>query len=270
MSAKLLFTDLDGTLLSSDKTVSEDNSEAINEMVRLGHKFVIATGRPIVSALKISDRYGWNREGFYISSFNGGLIYDCGGRRAIFREGMTRADVKYILDRAHEAGIHAHTYDEASVISEYDTPEFRRYIKGINMPGIVVKDIAAYLDTDPVKAIVISYEGREKLERFRESISAFSDDRLAYTFSNPFYLEYSNIRASKGESLKYLAGFFNIPLEDTVACGDEENDLSMIEAGGTGVVMANGTAFMKEHADYITEADNDHGAIAEVIKRFII
>ncbi len=270
MRKKLLVTDLDGTLLSADKTISEENLKAIGQMVSAGHKFAFATGRPIQSALKISERYGFNTEGFYISSFNGGLIYDCGKKKDIFIQGMKKEDAKYILDKAHEAGIHAHTYDKTSVVSQYDTRELNRYIKGINMPKKVVRDITEYLTVDPNKAIVISDEGREKLNEFRKSISSFSDGRFSYTFSNPIFLEYSNINASKGASLKYMADLFNIPIEDTLACGDEENDLSMVEAGGIGIVMANGTDYMKERADYVTKADNDHDAIAEVIRNFIL
>ncbi len=267
---KLLFTDLDGTLLSTDKTVSAGNLAAVNEMVARGHKFVIATGRPLKSALMISESYGWNRDGFYISSYNGGLIYDCGSGKDIFVRGMKKEDVKYILDKAHEAGIHAHTYSRTHVVSEYDTPELNRYVKGIKMPKMVVDDIISYLTEDPIKAIVISDEGRERLNSFRESIDSFCEGRYTYTFSNPIFLEYSNINASKGMSLKIMAGLYDIPMEDTIACGDEENDLSMVQAAGVGAVMANGTDFMKKRADYVTRADNDHDAIAEVIERFIL
>ena len=267
---KLLFTDLDGTLLSTDKTVSAGNLSAINEMVLRGHKFVIATGRPLMSALMISQACGLDRDGFYISSYNGGLIYDCGSGKDIFVSGMKKEDAKYILDRAHEEGIHAHTYDRTHVVSEYDTPELNRYIKGIKMPKMVVDDITAYLTEDPIKAIVISDEGRERLNRFRHSLDGFCEGRYSYTFSNPIFLEYSNINASKGLSLKFLAELFDIPMENTIACGDEENDLSMIEAAGIGAVMENGTGFMKERADYVTLSDNDHDAIAEVIERFVL
>ena len=56
--------------------------------------------------------------------------------------------------------------------------------------------------------------------------------------------------------------------QNAVAAGDEENDISMIEAAGVGVAMANATPRLKECADYITEQDNDHDGIAEVIDKF--
>ncbi len=270
MKRKLLFTDLDGTLLSTDKTVSLGNLRAIEEMVQKGHKFVVATGRPIQSALQISEKYGWNRDGYLISSFNGGLIYDCGAKKDIEIRSMKKEDAKYILDRAHEMGIHAHTYDKTSVVSEYDTPELDKYIKGIGMPKKVVKNIMTDLSAEPIKTVVISFEGRERLKSFSESIDAFAKGRLNYTFSNPTLLEYEDIQASKCESLIFLADYYNIDISDTIAAGDEENDLSMIEAAGIGAVMANGNPKTKEKADYVTLSDNDHDGIAEIINRFIL
>ena len=61
-----------------------------------------------------------------------------------------------------------------------------------------------------------------------------------------------------------------MPMECTVAVGDEENDISMIRAAHVGVAMKNGTTEAKAAADYITECDNNHDGIAEVIEKFIM
>ncbi|MBQ7562442.1 MAG: HAD family phosphatase [Lachnospiraceae bacterium] len=270
-SKKLLFTDLDATLLSSDKTVSNGNLSAIGEMIKRGHKFVLASGRPLLSVLKIAEQYGWDGPGYYISSYNGGLVYDCGAKKDILIHSIALSDVRFLLTEAHKAGLHAHTYDREHVVSLYDTPELNRYIKGIRMPKLVVDDLEGHFAADPpIKAIVISYEGRERLSAFQKSVRDYTDGRLSYTFSNPNFLEYAHILSSKGASLSFLAEFLGIAMENTIACGDEENDLSMIEAAGTGVVMQNGTDAVKSHADYITTADNDHDGIAEVIYHFIL
>ena len=74
---KILFTDLDDTLLTSSKEISQTNLSAIDRLLEAGHKFVFNTGRPIQSALPLAIKYNFVKPGFYISSFNGGLIYDC-------------------------------------------------------------------------------------------------------------------------------------------------------------------------------------------------
>ena len=270
MDTRILFTDLDGTLLDSQKNISQGNLEAIRDMTDKGHKFVIATGRPIQSAILIARRYGWTGDGYYISSYNGGLIYDCGMDEAIIKHPVPRRYVRYILDEAYKAGLHAHTYDDINVVSERDTPELRQYTKAIMVPPVIVPDAVSYLKDDPIKVIVISHASHEVLDSFREHMLPWCEDKLSTVFSSPILLEFAHPLATKGLAVKFLCDHFNIPIEASVAAGDEENDITMIEAAGTGVVMCNGTDITKAAADHITENDNDHDGIAEIIYKFIL
>ena len=74
----------------------------------------------------------------------------------------------------------------------------------------------------------------------------------------------------KGSGLKYISKFLNVPIENTVAVGDERNDIPMIQAAHVGVAVKNGHEDLKDAADYVTEHDNEHGAIAEIIEKFIL
>jgi len=67
-----------------------------------------------------------------------------------------------------------------------------------------------------------------------------------------------------------LTKMLNLPLDCTVAVGDEENDIAMLNAAHIGVAVKNATPEVKAAADYVTEHDNNHNAIAEVIERFIL
>ena len=70
--------------------------------------------------------------------------------------------------------------------------------------------------------------------------------------------------------MKYISKFLNVPIEHTVAAGDERNDIPMIQAAHVGVAVKNGHKELREAADYVTERDNEHGAIAEIIEKFIL
>ena len=74
----------------------------------------------------------------------------------------------------------------------------------------------------------------------------------------------------KGTGVSDLLRILNMPADATVAVGDEQNDISMIQAAGIGIATKNGIREVKDAADYITEYDNNHDAIAEVIERFIL
>lgn len=270
MNRKILFTDLDGTLLDSGKNISPANLDAIDKMIKQGHKFVISTGRPIQSAIQISGRYGWTGEGYYIASYNGGLIYDCYEDKALVRFPVKMEYVRHILDEAKAYGIHAHTYDDVNVVSEKDTPELDFYCRSIMVPPVVVDDATAYLKNEPIKVIVISRESHAVLDDFRARLAPYCEGRLATVFSNPMLLEFENPRSTKGQAVSFMCSHLGIPLSDSIAAGDEENDISMIRTAGLGVAMANATDEVKAIADYVTEHDNDHDGISEIIYRFII
>ena len=75
-NTRILFTDLDGTLLNDKKEITPGNQAAVNEALAAGHKVVISTGRPLDSGMIIAQRAGLVREGCYVIAFNGGQIYD--------------------------------------------------------------------------------------------------------------------------------------------------------------------------------------------------
>ena len=92
---------------------------------------------------------------------------------------------------------------------------------------------------------------------------------LDISYSSNRYLEFNRKGVNKGAGLMKLAEQLRVPIEETIAIGDNFNDLSMIQAAGVGVGVANVNPAMKEQCDYITQADNNHGAVAEAIDHFI-
>ncbi len=127
------------------------------------------------------------------------------------------------------------------------------------------------LDHAPFKLLAIDLEDRARLEAFRETVQAAEESsNIICAFSNPMYLEFYDKRAGKGNALVNLCNALHVLEKNAIAAGDEENDCSMIEAAGIGVAMANAVPLLKERADYITEKDNNHDGIVEVIERFIL
>ena len=74
--------------------------------------------------------------------------------------------------------------------------------------------------------------------------------------------------ANKGYGVEFLCDFLGVPIENAVAIGDEENDISMIRNAGVGVAMKNAVQSVKDAADYVTEHDNNEDGVAEVIEKF--
>ena len=90
------------------------------------------------------------------------------------------------------------------------------------------------------------------------------------SYSSNRYLEFNARGVNKGAGLMRLADMLGVPREQTIAIGDNYNDLSMVEAAGLGVLMANAPEELKPRADYVTHDDNDAGGVAEVIEKFVL
>lgn len=276
---KLLFTDLDGTLLMDDKSINDCDMQAILRMIEAGHKFIMTTGRPLTSVKQLAEKYGFLKPGFFLVTFNGGLIYDCGKAEPILTRRISVDDVKFIMDEAHAAGMHAHTYAGDLVVSEYETDQLKAYCASMKMDYVVVRDICEYFNgvnqpinvvvKPPIKVNVITPFEHSGLEDFRTQMRKTTEGKLFDVFSKPEMLEFSHMLTNKGEAVRFMAEFYHEPIENTIAVGDEENDSPMIKAAGIGVAMANGSDAVKSCADYITTRDNNHGGIAEVIEKFI-
>lgn len=270
MDTRILFTDLDGTLLNDQKEITAGNRDAINQALAQGHKIVIATGRPLASARIQAERIGLTMEGCYAITYNGGQIYDMYHQKTLYGRSLSAELVRPLFTKAFEMGLHIQTYSSTCILSEHDTPELRRYSE-INCLGYqVVEDIARALEGDPYKLIAIGFGQHEKLLSYQDEVLSQYADTLDSFFSNDDYLEIVPAGISKGFAVRWMCEYLGIPLENSVAAGDAQNDIAMLEAAHVGAVMCNAFPGIAEHGNYITEKDNNHDGVAEIIHRFIL
>ena len=270
MKKRLLFMDLDGTLLNDAKQITQGNRDALNQALERGHGVIITTGRPLKSAMDQAHKLEMDRPGCFLIAYNGAVIYDWAQQKQIFSRTLPYEAVFRTVDKANEMGLHVQTYDTWKVLVEprCDDAAVRRYCSLINMEFTVIGDVRRDLREEPVKCLVINYEEQTDLLKIQEWIRESMSREVDCFFSCDQYLEVVPKGMNKGEAVKMLCSMMDVSIEDAVAVGDAANDLSMIEAAGIGVAMANGTRDVKAIADYITERDNNHDGIQEVVERF--
>lgn len=266
---KVIFLDLDGTLLNDQKQLTEGNKQAIEKALKQGHRVVLTSGRPLVSVKILAQELGLTAAGCYAIAFNGGEVYDLYNHVKLYKKSISREYVRYIFDTAAKAGLHCQTYDDTNILAEKETRELACYYKRTNVPYKIVPDVTTYLQEDPIKMIVINIDDHEKLVRFREQTTKWCAGKLDRVFSDPDYLEFLAPGTSKGHAIHLLCETLGIPLQNTYAVGDAENDLSMLAAVAHGVAMANAEPEVKAAACYVTEQDNNHDGVAEVIAKFL-
>ena len=190
------------------------------------------------------------------------------------------------MDAAFSSGMHAHTYAGDLVVSEHETEQLKTYCRLMQMDYVVVDDIREYFAgkigcdaastapinvvvKPPIKVNIITPFDHSSLESFRAEMRKTTAGKLFDVFSKPEMLEFSHLQSNKGDAVRFMADFYGVPMGDTIAVGDEENDCPMIEAAGIGVAMANASQVVKDAADYVTERDNNHSGITEVIEKFV-
>ena len=267
MNKKLFLFDLDGTLLTDEKKVSSKTMAALQRYTEAGNVFAICTGRAVENALEVQEKLGLAFPGSYVVGYNGGEIYDYSAGKSIYRTGVPPEIVEPILDLAADMGIHCQTYNQKYIICRNYNENLTFYRRYLRTSVIITDNVMEELAVDPGKMIAIEIHDRPKIEAFRDEMVRRYGDRLSIMFSNPWYLEIISKEASKGNALVKLAEYLGIPVRDTYAAGDEENDISMICAAGCGIAMKNGNPAVRAAADIVTDKDNNEDGLVPLLEQ---
>lgn len=270
MERKLLFLDLDGTLLNDSKKITAGNRKALEQLLDHGHGVIIATGRPLQSALKQAHSLGLDHAGCYVIAYNGAVIYDFETQQQIFSQTLSLDNAIRVFEYANAQGIHIQTYDTWNVLVEpcCHDEEVRRYCELIQMNYRIISDIRTDLQEQPVKCLAIDFKEQTKLVQMQRWIQKNMSQELDCFFSCQAYLEIVPIGMNKGKAVQMLSHIMNVPIANTIAVGDAANDISMLQAAGVGVAMANAAEEVKAAANAVTQRDNNHDGIAEVIAHY--
>lgn len=263
--------DMDGTTLDDRHQMSKKTREALKSCIEAGHEVVITTGRPAASAKYLLTAYRLEEIGCrYVISYNGGLVLDCKTGETLFQYTLPLAYTEILAERAREEGLYLQTYEDNEILSEHDDENLAHYMEKTSMKARIVPDIAKALKKEPCKMLAIDIHSRKKLEDFINKMKDWSEDKVDMYLSCSEYLEIVPKGVCKGKALRDFCERFGFLVENTVAVGDEANDISMIEAAGIGCAVANAQESVQKAANYITENDNNHAAVAEVVERFLL
>ena len=155
METKILFADIDGTLLNDQKEIPKENMTAIQKALDLGHYVVVATGRPLDSAKAVAKDLGLMMQGCYLIAYNGAIVYDCGNEKVLKKESLPLSYVKELFERAKKVGLYIQTYKGNQIITTQDSPELEAYRNHTKLSYQVVEDVFEVLDEEPQKAMLI-------------------------------------------------------------------------------------------------------------------
>ncbi len=268
---KIITCDLDETLLDSNHQIPTRVKAAVAAARERGVRFVPASGRGFTTMQGTLEELGLrDLPGEYTISFNSGAITENRGNRIMYLQGISWDFANQVLLRGLALGdvcVHVYTTD---VVWAWNVPQAEwDYIGSrMNMVRTTEPNLDFLRGQQIVKCLLMNLD-QDYLHRIaRDSQDITADIDVSYSSNR--YLEFNARGVNKGAGLMRLADMLGVPREQTIAIGDNYNDLSMVEAAGLGVLMANAPEELKPRADYVTHDDNDAGGVAEVIEKFVL
>ena len=267
---KLIACDLDETLIDDDTRINQRNRDAIAKATKMGVKFVPASGRGYNSVQNVLKEVGlYDKPNEYVISFNGGCITENKNNRVMKFQGLSweMADKLYRMGKKYDVCVQVHTQDMLYVYNANE--DELNYIKTRYVYKIIDDDNLNFLKGKDIAKVLYGKPDMDYLRKVHADLDDVVDD-LDVSYSSNRYLEFNHKGVNKGAGLIWLANKLGIKPEETMALGDNFNDLSMLKAAGLGVGVANTNPDMKDQCDYITKADNNHGGVAEAIEKFIL
>lgn len=283
---KCIASDMDGTLLNSSQQISEENKEAILKAQAQGIEFVVATGRSYQEATYVLNQAGLTCpvicvNGAEVRSKEGDVLSATPIDKQLAREAASRLREKDVYFEVY-TNKGAFTMDAAKAVSilvdiiisanpeEMNREEITEAAGARISDGLIqtIEDYELLFADDEYqiyKLLAFSFDA-ERLEAANQSLADLEE--LAVASSGHENLEITNHQAQKGIALESFVTERGIDLAETMAIGDNYNDVSMFEKAGRSVAMGNAGFEIKSLCDVITDTNEESGvakAILEVI-----
>ncbi len=264
---KLVVLDIDGTLVNSEKKVTEKTKEYIKRATEKGVKFIIASGRTPYGILPIAKEIELEKIGGYVLAFNGGMCMNCETMEVLYETDIQRAEITKLYEYAMENKIPLMTYNKENLYISSEETKYTELEARINHLNVIKSDDFVKDITFDFPKTIFTDEG-EILAK-HEPIVREMFPNLEVFRSEPFFLEVCPPNIHKATGIAKIIDILGVKQEEVIAIGDGFNDVTMIKYAGLGVAMGNAHDDIKAIADYVT-ISNDEDGVCKVIEEFIL
>jgi Cof subfamily protein (haloacid dehalogenase superfamily) len=255
---RLLVCDLDGTLLDKPPDLDPALVAGLRRAIERGLTVSIATGRMPPGVDRYRDELGITAPMIF---YNGALVRD----HEVGQDLMTLTLPRGILWQAHDVYAHAPVdplfYRDDRLYCLAESFQVRAYSEQQGVPLEVIDAPGDFLRLGGfVKSLFIGHP--QSLPTVRADVEAAVGEAARLVMTRRDYLEMIPPAASKGAALRFLASHLGVPLEQTIAAGDQENDLEMIRAAGLGIAMPLSPDTVRAAAGRVAPPDEQGGLLA--------
>ena len=262
---KLLLADVDGTLVTQDKTLTEQAVAAADELRKAGITLALTSGRPprgmsmLIAPLKLEGA---------IAGFNGGVFVNPDLSvidSHVLDEATARQTLKLIVDQ----GLDAWLYTEKEwLIRDAKAPHVARETWTVKFDAKVVSDFSDADLKDAVKIVGVS-DDLDKMAATEKLAQQQLGEYASAARSQPYYLDVTHPQANKGAVVLTLAKLQNISPQEIATIGDMPNDVLMFRKSGFSIAMGNASDEVKSQASAVTDSNQDEG-FAKAVRKFIL
>jgi Cof subfamily protein (haloacid dehalogenase superfamily) len=264
---KLVAIDLDGTLLSSRKTITPKTHTAIKAASAAGIKIVLATARPPRS---VRTYYEALKLDTPTINYNGALIWDESRRKALEHVPLDVTVAKKVI--AWGRKLYPKLLVSVEILDKWytdhfdDTPEYMTET-GRHFSPDFIGPLDAFMRVPITKLMLLGPPA--SIAELELQASKKFGDAISHTRSDPHMLQLMSPATSKAHALEKIASSYGIGAKEVMAMGDAPNDVHMLKWAGLAVVPENGWAEVKKMAHHVV-ASNDADGVAEALLRFVL
>jgi len=276
MSQFVYVTDLDGTLLQSDQTLSAHTVEALNYFLAEEGVFTFATARGFISAMSVVEQIAWKHP---MILYNGALLYDPTDHRVVDGYWLDSGIANAVIDigKKHSFTPFLFMLDTNDRETVWHEPLTRTGMLAFvqsrkNDPRFQeMEHLICPLDH---RTLAVTFIGLyDELKRIKDDMDRLLGDQIHthllkdYYIEDHYFLEFSHPKANKKEGLKLWANHMKVQLKDIVVFGDHLNDIGLFEAGGTKIAVQNAQETILKLADLIIESNDQDGVANYLLKK---
>ena len=262
---RLLLADVDGTLVTQEKVLTERALSAARALKEAGVALAITSGRPPRGMTMLIEPLGLTTP---IAGFNGGVFVKP-DLRVIETHGLEAKAARQALDIILKQGLDAWLYTpDAWLIRDPMAAHVAREAWTVKFEAEVKNEFTDDDLANAVKIVGVS-DDLGLVERCEAAVQEALGDKASAARSQPYYLDVTSPEANKGVVVASLARMLDIPASAIATNGDMPNDVLMFAKGGFSIAMGNASDQVKAHANAVTDANDDEG-FAKAVERFIL